>query len=113
VPFSIVVTGTDGSGAPYRRQFSKLFRPQTVRVAFSETPVAVQAGSSTQLTAVIENLGTTAATFAVEASTSVGTVRDLSPASVVLNPGAARGGVQAEILPVRPGGRRAGAPFSR
>jgi hypothetical protein len=88
VPFSIVVTGTDGSGAPYRRQFSKLFRPQTVRVAFSETPVAVQAGSSTQLTAVIENLGTTAATFAVEASTSVGTVRDLSPASVVLNPGA-------------------------
>jgi hypothetical protein len=88
VPFSIVVNGTDASGASFQRQFSRIFRAQTVGVAIDATRIPVLADSARQFTSVVTNLGSTSATFALSASASMGMVHDVSPESVSLTPGA-------------------------
>jgi hypothetical protein len=88
VPFTIVVNGTDAFGAPFQRQFPSTFRAQTVSVGFAGPDVPILPGSSRQVTFVVKNLGEATATFGLTAVTKLGAVRDLSPGSVSIDPGA-------------------------
>lgn len=89
VPFSIVMNAPDPSGGVIQRQFPALFRAQTVGVFFNFDRLgAIVAGSNTQHRFTVTNLGTAVATFALNARTSLGEVRDLSPRTVSLEPGA-------------------------
>lgn len=85
-PFSIVMTATDGSGAVIQRQFPALYRAQTVDVSFNVDGalVPVAAGASRQVGFTVRNLGATAVEYVLTASTSVGSTRDVSPATVSL-----------------------------
>ena len=88
-PFSIVMHATDGGGNPIQRQFSTVYRAQTVGVrvdAGAEDTVA--AGSSTTFSFAIANTGTVPATFSIGVVTSEGSVRNLTPTVVTLAGGA-------------------------
>ena len=88
VPFSIGMSATDASGGTVQRQFPVLFRAQTVSVFFNfERSDVVAAGSSRPLRFTVTNHGTTAASFALDAKTDLGEVRELSPRTVALPPG--------------------------
>jgi hypothetical protein len=115
VPFSIVMNATDAAGAPIQRQYPAVFRGQTVAVSFDfglpdgatlpKTSDAFQeqvremmaparftdviaAGSSRRFRFIVTNLGAATTTFALTARASLGDVRDLSPRTAALAPGA-------------------------
>jgi hypothetical protein len=68
-------------------RFSTVFRAQTVSVAFEGTTVPIPAGSSRQFAVSVKNHGAVAATYALSATTDLGTVRDLSASTILLSPG--------------------------
>ena len=85
--FGIVIAGADVTGAAIQRQFPATFRAQTVSVTFDdETAIPILAGASRHLTFSVKNTGTATASFTLSASTGLGTVRDLSPATATLAP---------------------------
>jgi len=71
-----------------QRQFPFVFRAQPIAVDFvRDGPLAPLAPASTRMfTVAVRNMGG-AATWALNATTSLGSVRDLSPASVSPGPG--------------------------
>lgn len=89
VPFGIVMNATDASGAPIQRQYPATFRAQTVKVSFDfALPDVIMPGASRKLTFAVSNVGTTMATFALNATTSLGEVRELPPRTISIEPGA-------------------------
>ena len=87
-PFAVVVGGTDASGAAVQRQFPTVFRAQTVEVTFDyERAIPVLAGSSRQFAFHVRNAGASPASFTLNSSSSLGTVRDIAPSTVTLAPG--------------------------
>jgi hypothetical protein len=97
VPFAIVMDGTDASGFRIQRQFPEVFRAQPVEIGFwFEWPTflhVVAPGSSRQMPFRVRNKGSAQATFALSVETDHGSIRDLSPRLVSLDPGATADGV--------------------
>jgi von Willebrand factor A domain-containing protein 7 len=88
-PFSVVATATDASGAPIQRQFSTVYRAQTVGVRVDAgLGDTVAAGSSTPFSFSVTNTGEAAASFSISVLTTEGTVRGLTPSFVTLARGA-------------------------
>lgn len=88
-PFMVVVSGTDSSGATVQRQFPTLFRAQSVEVTFDyDRATPMLAGSSREFSFHVRNAGAATASFALSASSGLGTVRDVAPSSVTLGAGA-------------------------
>jgi hypothetical protein len=108
VPFAVVLDATDATGAPIRRQSPVLIRPQTVLVSFQfdQTQIpSVVAGSTNRFRFTVTNFGATATTFSLAATAHRGEVRDLSPATITLQPGESAMpsfalAVPAELLPL-------------
>ena len=88
VPFRIVMNGLEESGAPVQRVHPVTFRAQPVAVFFTRPMLDVVApGSSRRFSFAVTNVGNEAATFALKVTTTVGEIRDLSPAVVTVQPG--------------------------
>jgi hypothetical protein len=91
VPFSIVMDATDTSGAPIQRQFPVLFRPQTVSVSFGfdrgQIP-SVVAAAVKRFRFTVTNHGPSTAAFVLNAAAHGAEIRELSPTSISLQPGA-------------------------
>jgi thrombospondin type 3 repeat protein len=89
VPFTLVMNGTDAAGAPVQRELSKLLRAQPIRVSFQveRTMAPVAPASSRMFVVSVTNSGPASA-WILSATTSLGTVRDLVPASVSIESGA-------------------------
>lgn len=85
--FSVVVTGVEAGGASIQRQFPATFRAQTVSLTF-DAALPVPAGSSRRLTFSVKNIGTQTASYTLNASSGLGAVRGLEPATATLEPGA-------------------------
>ena len=88
--FAVVMTGTDASGATVQRQLPRILRAPTVEVRFddgvSRLPLVV--GGSRSIGGSVRNDGSARVTFLVTATSDGADVRDLTPASVVLEAGA-------------------------
>ena len=97
VPFAIVMDGTDASGFRIQRQFPEVFRAQTVEIGFwFEWPTSLPIlppGSTRQMPFKVRNQGGAQATFTLSVETNHGSIRDLSPQRVSLEPGASADGV--------------------
>jgi hypothetical protein len=97
VPFAIVMDGRDASGFRIQRQFPEMFRAQPVEIGFwFEWPTSlpiVAPGSSRQMSFKVRNKGSARTTFALSVETESGSIRDLSPRQVSLDPGASADGV--------------------
>ena len=87
VPFRIMMTGLDESGAPIQRLHPVTLRAQPVALFFNYPPANVVPGAVRRFTFAVTNVGTEAATFALRVTSTLGEVRDLSPATVTVQPG--------------------------
>ncbi len=86
-PFRVMATGLDGTGSPFQRTYSVLFRPQTVRVSRVSFLDGLPEGQTTSLTFTVQNLGPPG-TFNLVASDGANFVTGVNPASVTLDTGA-------------------------
>ena len=105
VPFFAVLDARDGTSARIQRQYPVLFRPQTVGVsfAFDATQIpAVLAGSTKRFRYTVTNHGSTAATVAPAVRTTDGEIRDVSPPTVLLQPGASAPVTFSLVVPSTP-----------
>jgi hypothetical protein len=97
VPFAVVMDGRDASGFQIQRQFPEMFRAQPVEIGFwFEWPTflhVVAPGSSRRMPFKVRNKGSAHTIFALSVETDHGSIRDLSPRLVSLDPGATADGV--------------------
>jgi hypothetical protein len=88
VPFRVVMNAVDASGTPIQRQHAVTFRAQPVALFFNfGMSDAVERGTTRRLTFAVTNVGTEPATFALDVTTTLGEVIDLSPLTVTVQPG--------------------------
>lgn len=88
-PFRVAVTGLDATGLPYQRLFPTLFRAQSLGVSISDGSniPSLIAGTTTTLTFVVQNLGSTN-TFRIIAADNRGFVSRVEPTLLNLAGGA-------------------------
>lgn len=88
VPFHVVATAVDPSGARIQRQYPGTFRAQSVALFFDYgRSDAVARGTKRRFSIAVTNLGYEAATFTLDVTTTVGDILDLSPAPLTVEPG--------------------------
>jgi hypothetical protein len=88
VPFRVVATGVDASGTFFQREFPKVFRLQSVEVRLeSLSDDMIHPGGSVELSFEISNRSSSAATFGLLATDSLGRTLSLPVGSVSLDGG--------------------------
>jgi hypothetical protein len=88
--FSIVMRGSEGSGGIVQRQLSRVLRAPAFEVRFDDqvSRLPLVAGTAREFTARLRNTGQTAASYSISAAANGAEVRELTPASLTLEPGA-------------------------
>jgi len=83
-PFRLVVSGTDDTGAPFRRQNPVVYRGRTVKVEPLSTETELVPGKSVTFEFKVTNFGSPA-TYSITAVDSLGVIVNVTPTSLPLN----------------------------